>query len=105
MTDMSNPLSIQSDSPVAGTVPAVSPAARVNAQGGGAPTKPAPLFVNPDYRFDPTLGLVVMEFHDSAGTVTNTIPSQRQLEAYRTHQQTMPGERPTGSGDVTPVTG
>jgi hypothetical protein len=54
--------------------------------------KPVPLFVNPSYKFDPTVGLVVIEFHDNSGTISNSIPSQRQLQAYRDHQETPPGE-------------
>jgi len=55
--------------------------------------KPVPLFVNPSFRFDPSVGLMVIEFHDSSDTVTNSIPSQRQLAAYRSHQATPPGEQ------------
>jgi hypothetical protein len=66
--------------PVQAPVPKVAP-------------KPVQLFVNPSYRFDPTVGIEVIQFHDSTGTVTNTIPSQRQLAAYRSHQATPPGEQ------------
>jgi hypothetical protein len=59
-----------------------------------AAVKPAPLYVNPDYRYDASVGMVVMEFHNTAGTLTNSIPSQRQLDAYRTHQLPLPGENP-----------
>lgn len=38
---------------------------------------------NPSLVLDPTLGLVVIEFHNNAGAVVNSIPSARQLEAYR----------------------
>ena len=54
--------------------------------------KPVPLFVNPRFQFDPTVGLVVIEFHDDQGAVNSTIPSQRQLAAYRNHQATPPGQ-------------
>ena len=66
--------------------------------------KPVPLFVNPSFQFDPTVGLVVIEFHDDKGTLTNSIPSQRQLEAYRTHRDTLPGEQPppTVNGKTAP---
>jgi hypothetical protein len=37
---------------------------------------------NPSLRLDPALGLVVMEFRDQAGR-TATLPTERQLEAYR----------------------
>ena len=42
---------------------------------------------NPTLRLDPTLGLVVIEFHNSAGGLTQSIPGQRQLDAYRTARQ------------------
>jgi len=42
---------------------------------------------NPQLRLDPALGLVVIEFRDASGTVTTSIPSQRQLNAYRMWDQ------------------
>ena len=54
--------------------------------------RPIALFANPSYRFDPTTDFVVIEFHDGTGAINNTIPTQRQLEAYRTHQAVPPGE-------------
>jgi hypothetical protein len=93
MSDMSNPLSIQAGLPIAGSgapstgsAPTQAPAAPV--------VKPVQLFVNPSYQFDPTVGLVVIEFHDNSGAVSNSIPSQRQLEAYRTGQEIPPTEQP-----------
>jgi hypothetical protein len=52
--------------------------------------KPVPLFVNPSFKFDSTVGLVVIDFHDDTGRVTNSIPSQQQLDAYRSHRDTVP---------------
>ena len=46
------------------------------------PASPA-LVANPSLRFDAASGLVVIEFHDQAGDVTTSIPTVRQLEAYR----------------------
>ena len=43
----------------------------------------APPFPNPSLRIDGALGLVVLEFHDSSGRVASSIPSARQLDAYR----------------------
>ncbi|HYZ31276.1 MAG TPA: hypothetical protein VE684_03215, partial [Crenalkalicoccus sp.] len=37
---------------------------------------------NPALRLDPTLGLVVIQCREGAGTA-QTIPSERQLDAYR----------------------
>jgi hypothetical protein len=50
------------------------------------------IFVNPTKSFDSTLGLVVLEFRDQSGNVSMSIPSQRQLQAYRLHQQPLPGQ-------------
>ncbi len=44
---------------------------------------PAPGHPNPSLRLDPALGLVVIEFRDESGDVSRSIPSVRQLEAYR----------------------
>jgi hypothetical protein len=38
---------------------------------------------NPSLHLDESLGLVVLEFHNDAGTVTRSIPSTDQLDAYR----------------------
>lgn len=46
--------------------------------------------VNPSLRLDAALGLVVIEFRDDGGAITSSIPSQRQLEAYRAHTQSPP---------------
>jgi len=61
----------------------------------------AQLFVNPTLKFDSTLGLLVIEFKDSSGNVSTSIPSQRQLEAYRLHQQPLPGQSQTAAPSVT----
>ena len=81
--------------PFRNSTPAQTPAA--------AEAKPVQLFANPSFRFDPSVGLVVIEFHDDAGNVENSIPSQRQLAAYRTHQQTLPGQRAPGAPTSPPV--
>ena len=55
-------------------------------RGAGAappPPVPAPATPNPRLRLDGSLGMVVIEFRDTAGGVANTIPSPRQIEAYR----------------------
>ena len=38
---------------------------------------------SPRMRLDPALGLVVLEFRDHQGQVVQTLPSERQLAAYR----------------------
>jgi hypothetical protein len=57
-----------------------------------APPAPALIVANPSLRFDPVSGLVVIEFHDSAGDVTTSIPTLQQLEAYRIWGQPVPSE-------------
>lgn len=49
-------------------------------------------YVNPSLRLDAALGLVVIEFHDDSGKLTSSIPSQRQIDAYRRHEDTRPGQ-------------
>jgi hypothetical protein len=96
---MSNQLSIQSalsalgsaDTPPQTRVSTPAPAPTPVTTDTPAP-KPVQLFVNPSYRFDPTVGIEVIQFHDNSGDVSSTIPSQRQLAAYRSHQATPPGE-------------
>jgi hypothetical protein len=91
---MSNPSSIPAGLPVVGsgnsTAPSRTPTPAPPAV--AQETKPVQLFVNPSYRFDPTVGLVVIEFHNDSGGLSNSIPSQRQLEAYRLHRDTLPGD-------------
>jgi hypothetical protein len=50
---------------------------------GAAPPPAAPVTPNPRLRLDGSLGMVVIEFRDSVGDVANTIPSPRQIAAYR----------------------
>jgi len=60
-----------------------------------APPVAAPMLVaNPTLRFDVASGLVVIEFHDAAGDVTTSVPTLRQLEAYRVWGQPTPGPPP-----------
>ncbi|WP_198371339.1 hypothetical protein [Roseomonas rosulenta] len=50
---------------------------------GAAPPPAAPVTPNPRLRLDGSLGMVVIEFRDQVGDVANTIPSPRQIAAYR----------------------
>jgi hypothetical protein len=45
---------------------------------------------SPTLRFDPSAGVLVIEFHNDAGQITNSIPTQQQLDAYRNHAATAP---------------
>jgi hypothetical protein len=62
------------------------------------PSSPAALVANPSLRFDAVSGLVVIEFHDASGDVTTSIPTLRQLEAYRIWGQPVPSEDVLTSG-------
>ena len=43
----------------------------------------SPGLPNPRLRLDPRLGLVVLEFRDGQGRVERTLPTERELAAYR----------------------
>ena len=75
-------------SPVAPVAPA-SFARRGTAAPAAAPSPPGA--GNPSAHFDPSVGLVVLEFHDTAGAVSHSIPSAEQLRAYRRWEQTQLG--------------
>ena len=90
---MSNLSSIQPGLPVLGSGDGIAPA-RNTAPPPTPAAKPVPLFVNPSFQFDPTVGLLVIDFRDTNGTLTNSTPSQQQLDAYRSHRATPPGEQP-----------
>ncbi len=65
-----------------------------------APAAIAPVTPNPRLRLDGSLGMVVIEFRDQAGSVANSIPSPRVIQAYRAAAMTdapvPPGIRPQG---------
>jgi hypothetical protein len=71
---------------VAGAEPAVAPPSRpalLSAAETVAAAAQGPFSPNPSSYIDPALGIVVIEFHNSAGKVAATIPTPRQLAAYR----------------------
>jgi hypothetical protein len=86
----------------------IQPATAVSANGSGAVDERTPQIAsmttapghasspvpNPVLLLDPALSMVVIEFRNSAGAVTNTIPSQRQIEAYRMWQDSRVGPAP-----------
>ena len=47
---------------------------------------------NPSMHLDPQLGVVVLQFRNTSGVVTNTLPTQAQLDAYRAFGVPHPGE-------------
>jgi hypothetical protein len=70
----------------------ISPAARAPPQ-PAVTSSPTP---NPILRLDPALGMVVIEFHNTSGALTTSIPSQRQLAAYQKWSVTHVGPTPSG---------
>jgi hypothetical protein len=70
----------------------ISPTARAPPQPAATPL-PTP---NPTLRLDPALGMVVIEFHNTSGALTTSIPSQRQLAAYQKWSVTHVGPTPSG---------
>lgn len=57
---------------------------------------------NPTLRLDPGLAIVVIEFRDETGAVRSTIPTEQQLDAYRTWDRThaTAAAAPTAHGDA-----
>ncbi len=86
---MPSDLSIRAAAAVTGASenPAESRATLFNPPTHGPPTRAATPMPNPQLRLDAALGLVVIEFRDDSGAITTSIPSQRQLEAYRMWEQ------------------
>jgi len=72
---ISAPASTTTQRPQAAVAPAPPP----------SPTTTAPAFANPSLQLDPSLGIVVIKFHNASGAVTSSIPSDRQLAAYQRH--------------------
>jgi hypothetical protein len=101
------------------TIPAISAMPNVTEPHAEAKAEPYPPtrsaaaaaqpYVNPSLRLDPALGLVVIEFRDEAGELTSTIPSQRQIEAYRVHARTPSAPAMAGiaasQAEASPTTG
>jgi hypothetical protein len=51
--------------------------------GEGATAAAGTVQPNPALQMDPELGLVILEFRDRRGEVAATIPTSRELDAYR----------------------
>lgn len=77
--------------------PAATPMRAAASPVPAAEVAPAPALPNPALRIEPALGLVVLEFRDNAGEVAETIPTQRELEAYRSAARTSAPEPQTSS--------
>jgi hypothetical protein len=67
-----------------------SPAATAEPKASASPLP------NPTLRFDAMAGMLVIEFRNDAGDVASSIPTQRQLDAYRLRFDTTspPGSPP-----------
>ncbi len=64
------------------------PADKATADGAtGQPPAASRVLPNPTLRLDPGLAIVVIEFRDGAGGVRSSIPTERQLEAYRSEDR------------------
>ncbi|MFC0408745.1 hypothetical protein [Roseomonas elaeocarpi] len=60
------------------TAPAAQPATAAAATPSATPLSP-----NPKITFDPEIDRLVMEFRDSDGKVQSSLPSAKELQAYR----------------------
>lgn len=80
-------------------LPPVSPATRpVQPVAPATPATPAAAapsvpMLNPRMRIDTELNLVVLEFRDDAGELRSSIPTPREIDAYRLAAQA--GEEPS----------
>ncbi len=79
------PLTPITAAPPIASPPASDPAPPPRAAASPAAAPPAAWLENPDPQIDPGLNIVVLEFHDSAGRITRTIPSEQVIAAYRLH--------------------
>jgi len=108
---MSNDLSVQAASYVNmanGGVASVPPAVTTPLSDMAVPTQSQSSSPNPTLQLNAALGLVVIEFRNDAGTVTNSIPSQQQLDAYRLWQTAGIGSPPdpgTYNGGIATASG
>ncbi len=97
---MSTDISVQAVAVArAGNEGVIEPKMAVANEPSPPPSEPQPAptaspIINPTLRLEPGLGLVVIEFRNDSGTITTSIPSQRQLEAYQRWAQTHAGVSP-----------
>lgn len=69
--------------PTASPVGAARPPSHSGAVAGTTEAVAASTAPNPALRMDAELGLVVLEFRNSRGEAVATIPTSRELDAYR----------------------
>ena len=88
--------------PAAPDTAAAPPPIAPNAIAPMGPTPTGPTSGNPSERLDPGLGLIVLSLHDAAGQVTDSIPTARQLQAYRVWQAAQLGATPRPTPQALP---
>ena len=91
---MPTDLSVQAVGPVLGASenPAQPKPETFTPPAQAPPQAPTVVIANPTLRFDVASGLVVIEYRDPSGDVTTSIPTLRQLEAYRQWSRPLPGQ-------------
>ncbi|MBL6454012.1 hypothetical protein JMJ55_01680 [Belnapia sp. T6] len=93
-SDAIPPIATRTHAPGPGPVAVAAPAAM--------PAAPAPAATpSPSLRIDPALGIVVMEFRDDTGQVAASLPTERELAAYRNAARS--GQAPGPSADPEPT--
>ncbi len=84
---MSNGISplglVGSAMPAEAAAPRLPAAAAGSVSATGSAAAQGPYTTNPSSYIDPALGIVVIEFRAATGKVTSTIPTSRQIAAYR----------------------
>ena len=83
------------------SLPPASPASRPTPQAARPPPaeaapRPAVPMLNPRMRIDTELALVVLEFRDEAGELSHSLPSPREIDAYRQAAQEPRPPEPEG---------
>ncbi len=81
-----SPISQRSAAPPPQTAPASPFAAPVQPDPASVAAASKRPLVNPSLHLDLALNLVVLQFVDDKGDVTSSIPSVKQLKAYKAHQ-------------------
>ncbi|MDN3568271.1 hypothetical protein QWZ14_28155 [Paeniroseomonas aquatica] len=107
-TSATPPTASRSPEPLHGSASAAGLLPQPDARPKSAEAGAAPAWPNPSLRLDPALGIIVMEFRDRSGSVETTLPTERELEAYRSaatrgHREAAglraspsPGQAPSG---------
>jgi hypothetical protein len=81
----------------------VSETPRPAATAASVPIDSSPGSPSPTLALNAALGIVVIEFLGKSGAITSSIPTQQQLEAYRTGATPLPGDHAQQTSKLTPV--